>query len=75
MKTAGDRMMKTYRVYSLLGNGSITGEREIDAASDDEAVFAVRAMQRDLVTEIWQRDRRIARVPPYEPPQQGPILL
>ena len=69
--------MKTYQVYSLTGSGSITGEREIDAASDDEAVFQVRAMQRRLVTEIWQRDRRIARIPAYDPPPQPqePIIL
>jgi len=69
--------MTMYRVYSLLGNGSITGERDIEAVSDDEAVFAVRAMQRRLVTEIWKRDRRIARIPAYEPPpqQEGPIIL
>ena len=55
--------MKTYRVYSIAQNGRICGDRTIDAKNDEEAVFAVRSMQRDLNTEIWDRDRRIARVP------------
>jgi hypothetical protein len=55
--------MKTYRVYSIDQNGRICGDRTIDATNDEEAVFAVRSMQRDLNTEIWDRDRRIARVP------------
>jgi hypothetical protein len=55
--------MKTYRVYSVDGNGQITGDRTIEAANDQEAVFAVRSMERQLDTEVWDRDRRIARVP------------
>lgn len=55
--------MKTYQVYSVDAHGSISGNRTIEAANDDEAVFAVRSMQRPLETEIWDRDRRVARVP------------
>lgn len=55
--------MKTYQVYSVDENGSISGNRTIEAANDDEAVFAVRSMQRPLETQIWDRDRRVARVP------------
>lgn len=55
--------MKTYRVYSIDQNGRICSDRTLDATSDEEAVFAVRSMQRDLNTEVWDRDRRIARVP------------
>ncbi|HEX3677741.1 MAG TPA: hypothetical protein VHU79_10185 [Sphingomicrobium sp.] len=55
--------MKTYHVYSVDERGSISGNRTIEAANDDEAVFAVRSMQRPLATEIWDRDRRVARVP------------
>lgn len=57
--------MKTYQVYSVDEQGSISGNRTIEAANDDEAVFAVRSMQRPLVTEIWDRDRRVAKVPPH----------
>lgn len=55
--------MKTYHVYSVDEHGSISGNRTIEAANDDEAVFAVRSMQRQLETEIWDRDRRVARIP------------
>ena len=55
--------MKIYQIYSVDEHGSISGNRTIEAANDDEAVFAVRSMQRSLETEIWDRDRRVARVP------------
>jgi len=35
----------------------------VTAADDDDAIFAVRSMQRPDNTEIWLHDRRIARVP------------
>lgn len=57
--------MKTYHVYSVDEHGSISGNRTIEAANDDEAVFAVRSMQRPVETEIWDRDRRVARVPAH----------
>jgi hypothetical protein len=55
--------MKTYQVYSIDAQGAISGNREIHAATDDEAIFAVRAMARPLETQIWHRDRRVARIP------------
>ena len=60
--------MREYEVYSIDGGGRITGNRTIEAADDAEALFAVRSMQRPLQTEVWFRDRRIGRVPPYVPP-------
>ena len=57
--------MREYQIYSIDERGSIVGNRMIEAESDDEAVFAVRSMQRPNRTEIWFRDRRIARVPGY----------
>ena len=64
-RSGGELSMREYRVYSVDEAGRISGERTIDAANDDEAVFAVRSMQRALNTEIWYRDRRIARVPSH----------
>ena len=58
--------MKSYRVYSIDERGSICGDRTIEALSDEEAVFAARAMQRPLETQVWLRDRRIGRVPPHQ---------
>ena len=58
--------MPSYNVYSIDEQGSISGERTIDAVSDDEAIFVVRSMRRPLETQIWVRDRRIATVPAYK---------
>jgi hypothetical protein len=60
-----ERNVKKYQVYSITEDGSVIGNREIEAASDDEALFAVRAMQRPHHTEIWHRDRRVAKVAPH----------
>lgn len=57
--------MARYNVYSIDHDGSISGERLIDAVSDDEAIFAVRSMRRPIETQIWVGDRRIATVPPF----------
>jgi hypothetical protein len=54
--------MKTYQVYSIDSAGAISGERSIEAVSDDEAVFTVKAMQRPLETQVWDGDRRVARI-------------
>jgi hypothetical protein len=63
--------MPSYSVYSVDEKGSISGQRTLDAVSDEEAVFAVRSMQRPIETEIWDRDRRIATIPPYRPAGSG----
>ena len=58
--------MKFYQVYSVDAQGSITGDRTIQAKTDDDAIFEVRAMQRALETQIWDKDRRVARIPAYQ---------
>jgi hypothetical protein len=72
--------MRTYQVYSINAAGGITGNRDIESENDDEAIFAARSMQRPLVTEVWNGDRRISRIPAFAPPQSsaiepGPIAL
>jgi len=62
---ANARRVARYNVYSIDDHGAISGERTIDAVSDDEAIFAVRSMQRPLETQIWVGDRRIATILPY----------
>ena len=57
--------MREYQIYSIDDRGSIVGNRVIEAKDDDEAVFAVRSMQRPYQTEVWYRDRRIGRVPAH----------
>lgn len=67
--------VKTYRIYSVDSRGRIWGDREIEAENDEEAIFAARSLQRTLVTEVWSRDRRIAKVPPFTPAEKAPIQL
>ena len=55
--------MKSYHVYSVDERGSLFGDRTLEARNDDEAIFAVRSMGRQLETQIWDRDRRVARIP------------
>ena len=55
--------MPKYQVYSIDLEGGITGNRMIEAPDDDAAMFEVRAMKRQLNTEIWHGDRRVARIP------------
>jgi len=57
--------MREYQIYSIDSAGVIVGNRVIEAESDDEAVYAVRSMQRPNVTEVWYRDRRVGRVPAH----------
>jgi hypothetical protein len=67
--------VKTYRIYSVDSRGRIVGDREIEAENDEEAIFAARSLQRTLVTEVWSRDRRIGRVPPFTPADKATIQL
>ena len=67
--------MRTYQVYSIDLQGRIVGDREMEAENDEEAVFAARSLQRALVTEVWSRDRRIGRVPPFMPSAKTAIEL
>ena len=59
--------MKHYQVYSVDESGAISGDRTIRAGSDEEIIFQVRAMQRPLETQIWDGDRRVARIAAYVP--------
>jgi|KBSMisStandDraft_5_1062788.scaffolds.fasta_scaffold3307635_2 hypothetical protein len=56
--------MKSYQVYSVDNRGGICGDRLLEAENDDAAIGAVRSMGRKLETQIWDRDRRVARIPP-----------
>ena len=57
--------MREYEIYSIDECGRITGNRTIEAVSDEEAVWAVKSMQRPLNTEVWYRDRRVGRIPAH----------
>lgn len=54
--------MPAYRHYRLDGAGNISEAEWIDANDDDEAVRKVAARNLAYASEIWDRDRRVARV-------------
>jgi hypothetical protein len=67
--------VKKYRIYSLDESGRISGEREIEAENDQDAIFSARSMQRPLITEVWDRDMRVARIPAFTPRPDQAIHL
>jgi len=75
LRRAKGGLVRTYRIYSVDSRGRIVGDREIEAENDEEDIFAARSLQRTLVTEVWSRDRRIGRVPPFTPAEKAPIRL
>jgi len=51
-----------YRHYRLDGAGKINGAELIEAADDEEAVRIVRDLNLPSVSEIWDRERLVARI-------------
>ena len=60
--------MPGYRHYRLDGAGSIRSADWLEASDDDDAVRKVRGLELPHVSEIWDRNRLVARV---EPPKQA----
>ena len=54
--------MAKYRHYRLDGAGSINSAEWIEAGDDDEAVRFVRERGLAVASEIWDRNRFVARV-------------
>ena len=54
--------MPAYRHYRLDGRGSIAKAEWIEADSDEDAVRQVREQRLPVPSEIWDKDRRIARL-------------
>jgi hypothetical protein len=57
--------MAKYHLYCLDDQGRIRNDEWFDAATDDQAVAAVKAMKKPHACEIWDRDRMLAHVPAY----------
>jgi hypothetical protein len=53
-----------YTVYVLGPDGKVRRAEWIAAASDADALAAVRALDCASECELWQRNRRVGRVPP-----------
>ena len=56
--------MPAYRHYRLDGAGSIRTADWLDATDDSDAVRQVRELKLNSVSEIWDRNRLVARVEP-----------
>ena len=59
--------MPAYRHYRLDGTGNISEAEWLEASDDEDAVRQVRERALPMPSEIWDRDRRVARVDPPNP--------
>jgi hypothetical protein len=53
-----------YRHYRFDGSGSISSAEWLDASDDSDAVRLVCELKLKAVSEIWDRNRLVARVEP-----------
>ena len=56
--------MPAYRHYRLDGAGGISKAEWIEARDDEDAVRQVRALKLNVGSEIWQANRRVAKIDP-----------
>lgn len=59
--------MPGYRHYRLDGAGNINSAEWLEAADDDDAARQVRDRKLPFVSEIWDRNRLVARIEASEP--------
>ncbi len=53
-----------YRYYRFDGTGRIREAEWLDAVDDDDAVRQVRERNLPVPSEVWERNRRVARIEP-----------
>jgi hypothetical protein len=58
--------MPAYRHYRLDGTGNISEAEWLDATDDDDAVRQVRERKLPVPSELWERNRRVARIEPRD---------
>lgn len=54
--------MPTYRLFKLDIAGKFTSSEELEAADDDQAISAARALEHPYICEVWLARRLIGRV-------------
>lgn len=59
----GGKHLPNYRLYCLDRHDKISTAEWIEAASDDAAVTAARALAKPSDSELWLRNRLIDRIP------------
>jgi hypothetical protein len=57
--------MHQYRIYCLGDGGRFRSVKEVEAASDAEAVACARSLKHPGECEIWRGNHLVARVPAY----------
>jgi hypothetical protein len=60
----------TYRAYVIGVGGRIMDVYELACDTDERAIQAARAYVDGRAIELWDRERRIAVLPPLEPTDQ-----
>ncbi len=66
-RRGGVKALSGYRHYKLDGAGNIRSAGWLDASDDDDAVRLVRELKLPVVSEVWHRNRLIARIEPGVP--------
>jgi len=61
------KKLPAYRHYRLDGAGNIREAEWLEASDDEDAVTQVKALALPVASEIWERNRRVARVEPGSP--------
>lgn len=59
--------MPGYRHYRLDGAGNISSAEWLEATDDEDAVRQVREARLQFTSEIWDRNRLIARIEASDP--------
>jgi hypothetical protein len=67
MPPRGTGVLPSYRHYRLDGAGNISKAEWVEAADDEEAVRQVRGRKLPVASEIWDRNRLVARIEAIDP--------
>jgi hypothetical protein len=59
-------MATTYRLYTMDGFGRFARVQLLEARDDDDAIHLAFAKKLAVSSEIWDRDRLVAAIPPLE---------
>jgi hypothetical protein len=58
--------MPEYRLYCLNDHGRFARAHEIEARDDEDALAQARAMKLPVECELWNRNRLVAKLPPFK---------
>ena len=58
--------MPEYRLYWMDGVGRVESLEVIIADNDDDALAIARAMKKTVKSELWDRDRLVAKIAAHQ---------